>query len=84
MMPTSRLVTKTEVMVTVEKPATTILGRMLPSIALISAAFSPALLAASVEKLATQMCNHDKRLEVIEDTSRGRVNTVWACAIQVL
>ena len=36
-------------------------------------------LATSVEKLAMRADDTDKRLSVIENTARNRVNIIWAC-----
>ena len=35
----------------------------------------------SVEKLATQMANHEARIGEIEEGSRYKLRTVWACAV---
>ena len=38
-------------------------------------------LAVSVEKMATQMANHEARIGEIEEGSRYKLRTVWACAV---
>ena len=46
-----------------------------------SLAASTNRLAVSVEKLATQMMNHEARIGEIEEGNRYKLRTAWACIV---